>query len=211
MVSPNPQKAHDPSFFLAHQIGYTDPYILLIKATLLFGKVTDYNLVADNRQSRRSADPRDTAVFRALDQLVAVDFLQSLPVEFKSCLGVGENPDGSIVDADLYLVHVLPYAATISLHNAHIDYSNPRCPSAVRCIQAARSIIRNYYLLAGTLFDLKRLHPFVTVRFATVLFGDSTNLNFLQGLLVFGCCGTSPAVQATHHHGRSGRRGDRVG
>ncbi|KAF8609102.1 hypothetical protein BDV93DRAFT_550650 [Ceratobasidium sp. AG-I] len=163
LVSPNPQKAHDPSFFLAHQIGYTDPYILLIKATLLFGKVTDYNLVADNRQSRRSADPRDTAVFRALDQLVAVDFLQSLPVEFKSCLGVGENPDGSMVDADLYLVHVLPYAATISLHNAHIDYSNPRCPSAVRCIQAARSIIRNYYLLAGTLFDLKRLHPFVTV------------------------------------------------
>ncbi|KAG8748519.1 hypothetical protein FRC10_003652 [Ceratobasidium sp. 414] len=163
LVSPNPQKAHDPAFFLSHQIGYTDPYILLIKATLLFGRVTDYNMAVDNRSSRRSADPRDTAVFRALDRLVAVDFLQSLPVEYKSCLGVGENPDGTMVDADLYLVHVLPFAATISLHNAHIDYSNPQCPSAVRCIQAARSIIRNYYLLSGTLFDLKRLHPFVTV------------------------------------------------
>ncbi|QRV91107.1 Fungal specific transcription factor domain [Ceratobasidium sp. AG-Ba] len=163
LVSPNPQKVHDPSFFLSHQIGYTDPYILLIKATLLFGKVTDYNLAVDSRSSRRPADTRDTPVFRALDRLVAVDFLQSLPVEYKSCLGVGENPDGSVVDPDLYLVHVLPFAATISLHNAFIDYSNPQCPSALRCIQAARSIIRNYYLLAGTLFDLKRLHPFVTV------------------------------------------------
>lgn len=121
-------------------------------------------MTADNRQSRRSADPRDTAVFRTLDRLVAVDFLQSLPDEFKSCLGVGTNANGPAVDADLYLVHVLPYAATISLHNAHIDYSNPGCPSAVRCIQAARSIIRNYFLLTSTLFDIKRLHPFVTVR-----------------------------------------------
>lgn len=163
LVSPNPQKAHDPSFFLSHPIGYTDSHIILIKATLLFGKVTEYNQTVDNRQSRRSADPRDTAVFRALDRLVAVDFLQSLPDEFKSCLGVGTNANGPVVDADLYLAHVLPYAATISLHNAHIDYSNPGCPSAVRCIQAARSIIRNYFLLTGTLFDIKRLHPFVTV------------------------------------------------
>ncbi|CCO27331.1 hypothetical protein BN14_01369 [Rhizoctonia solani AG-1 IB] len=161
LVSPNPQKIHDPSFFLSHPIGYTDSYIILIKATLLFGKVTEYNLTVDSRSSRRSGDPRDTAVFRALDRLVAVDFLQSLPDDYKSCLGAGSN--GSMVDADLYLAHVLPYAATISLHNAHIDYSNPGCPSAVRCIQAARSIIRNYFLLNGTLFDTKRLHPFVTV------------------------------------------------
>ncbi|KAL5640939.1 hypothetical protein ACGC1H_001424 [Rhizoctonia solani] len=161
LVSPNPQKVHDPTFFLSHPIGYTDSYIILIKATLLFGKVTEYNLTVDSRPSRRSGDPRDTAVFRALDRLVAVDFLQSLPDDYKSCLGAGSN--GSMVDADLYLAHVLPYAATISLHNAHIDYSNPGCPSAVRCIQAARSIIRNYFLLNGTLFDTKRLHPFVTV------------------------------------------------
>ncbi|ELU43127.1 fungal specific transcription factor domain-containing protein [Rhizoctonia solani AG-1 IA] len=161
LVSPNPQKVHDPSFFLSHPIGYTDSYIILIKATLLFGKVTDYNLTVDSRSSRRSGDPRDSAVFRALDRLVAVDFLQSLPDDYKSCLGAGST--GSMVDADLYLAHVLPYAATISLHNAHIDYSNPGCPSAVRCIQAARSIIRNYFLLNGTLFDTKRLHPFVTV------------------------------------------------
>ncbi|EUC65339.1 fungal specific transcription factor domain protein [Rhizoctonia solani AG-3 Rhs1AP] len=161
LVSPNPQKVHDPTFFLSHPIGYTDSYIILIKATLLFGKVTEYNLTVDSRPSRRSGDPRDTAVFRALDRLVAVDFLQSLPDDCKSCLGAGSN--GSMVDADLYLAHVLPYAATISLHNAHIDYSNPGCPSAVRCIQAARSIIRNYFLLNGTLFDTKRLHPFVTV------------------------------------------------
>ncbi|KAF8760921.1 GAL4-like Zn(II)2Cys6 (or C6 zinc) binuclear cluster DNA-binding domain [Rhizoctonia solani] len=163
---PNPQKVHDPSFFLSHPIGYTDSYIILIKATLLFGKVTDYNLTVDSRSSRRSGDPRDSAVFRALDRLVAVDFLQSLPDDYKSCLGAGST--GSMVDADLYLAHVLPYAATISLHNAHIDYSNPGCPSAVRCIQAARSIIRNYFLLNGTLFDTKRLHPFVT----TYNYGD---------------------------------------
>jgi hypothetical protein len=164
LVSPNPQKVHDPAFFLSHPIGYTDSYIILIKATLLFGKVTEYNLAVDNRAARRASDPRDSAVFRALDRLVAVDFLQSLPDDFKSCLGVGATVNGSVVDADLYLAHVLPYAATISLHNAHIDYSNPGCPSAVRCIQAARSIIRNYFLLTSTLFDIKRLHPFVTVR-----------------------------------------------
>lgn len=71
-------------------------------------------------------DARLSANFRALDRLVAVEFLANLPVGMKSCLGVQQGApamhsgrgydsvpqldiDGSALDTDLYLVHLIPH------------------------------------------------------------------------------------------------------
>ncbi|KAG8906728.1 hypothetical protein FRC01_007909 [Tulasnella sp. 417] len=115
-------------------------------------------------------DPRMAAGFRGLDKLVSESFLASFPVGMKSCLGVVqqsgtgvEDVDGTALDTDLYMAHIVPHAATITLHNPYIDFSDPHCPSANRCLRAARSILNAYYLLMSTSFDIKRLHPFVTI------------------------------------------------
>ena len=116
-----------------HNPLYTDPFILFIKACMLFGKVTDYNTRMVNlRHHPRSpnplgntlnatfkSDPRMAAGFRGVDRLVAVDFLANLPTKYNSCLGVqttltsGSNHidvNGTTLDTDLYMVHIIPHA-----------------------------------------------------------------------------------------------------
>ena len=79
---------------------------------MLFGKVTDYTVRLNIRPSvsSKGEDVRLTSGFRALDRLVAVEFLSNLPHVYKNCLGVGEAPDGTSIDTDLYLVHLIPHA-----------------------------------------------------------------------------------------------------
>lgn len=55
-------------------------------------------------------DPRNAPGFRALDRLVAVEFINSFPPQFRSCLGVGEGSDGSNLDTDLFMAHLVPHA-----------------------------------------------------------------------------------------------------
>jgi hypothetical protein len=101
------------SFLTTHAREYTDPFILLIKATLLFGQVTDFNVRNGLKGAAGVPNPiplAETPQFKTLDHLVSSGFLNSLPPGFKHCLGVGEHPDGSRVDTDLYLVHILPHA-----------------------------------------------------------------------------------------------------
>ncbi|KAG9002928.1 hypothetical protein FRB94_003455 [Tulasnella sp. JGI-2019a] len=126
-------------------------------------------------------DPRLAANFRSLDRLVAVDFLANLPVGMKSCLGVQQSAtsmhqpgrgydampsldiDGAALDTDLYLVHLLPHAATITLHNTHMNFADPSCPSVGRCLDASKAILNAYLLISSTSFDVKRLHPSVVI------------------------------------------------
>lgn len=55
-------------------------------------------------------DPRNAPGFRVLDRLVSVDFVNSFPPPFRSCLGVGDGGDGSNLDTDLYMAHLVPHA-----------------------------------------------------------------------------------------------------
>ncbi|KAG8898925.1 hypothetical protein FRB99_007038 [Tulasnella sp. 403] len=200
-VPSNPQDLSSENLFTRHNPLYTDPYILFLKACMLFGRVTDYNTRMVNLRAPRSppvftsapnllsskpnppsgdtstfrGDPRMAAGFRGLDRLVAVEFLANLPMGMRSCLGVQHQPgstpvgevgsdiDGTALDTDLYMVHIIPHAAIITLHNPYINFSDPQCPSAARCLTAARAILNNYYLITSTSFDIKRLHPFVTI------------------------------------------------
>ena len=87
---------------------------------MLFGKVTDINTdyqLSHPSSPRRTDDPYERPGFPELDELVAVDFIRSLPPEYGHCLSCKPHPDyGMILDTDLYLVHVVPHAYVLKFH-----------------------------------------------------------------------------------------------
>ncbi|KAG8815920.1 hypothetical protein FRC17_000537, partial [Serendipita sp. 399] len=136
---------------------------------------------AGGPSSSSTTDPRNAPGFQTLDRLVSSDFLNSFPPPFRSCLG-GAAPGAGLeglamgfehgfvtahqgaIDTDLYVAHLVPHAATITLHSPWVNYADPtRCPSVARCMEAARAILDKYYLLTSTSFDITLLHPFVTI------------------------------------------------
>ncbi|KAJ7786406.1 hypothetical protein B0H16DRAFT_1490342 [Mycena metata] len=148
--------------FIRHPPQYTDSFLLLIKAVMLFGRVTDYNVRGNLRAPTapsKNQNPFFLEGFKELDKLVCTDFLESLPRIFKNNYGV---MDGAL-DTDLYMVHIVPHAATITLHNPYLDFTDPQCASTSRCVNSARSILAAYYMLSGTSLDITRLHPFVVI------------------------------------------------
>jgi hypothetical protein len=85
----------------------------LIKAIMLFGKVTDYNVRSQLRLPATPAktdDPTMSPGFKALDNLVANDFLASLPLAYQDCLGHIIDPIQMTIDTDLFLLHMVPHA-----------------------------------------------------------------------------------------------------
>jgi len=108
-VPVNPQSISDEDLFVNHPPEYTDSFLLLIKAIMLFGRVTDYNVRSNLRASAavtRSQNPFFRPGFTELDRLVSTDFLEKFPPVYKH---LGMNEDGSM-DTDLYLAHLLPHA-----------------------------------------------------------------------------------------------------
>ena len=108
-VPVNPQDMSKEDLFVNHPPEYTDSFLLLIKATMLFGRVTDYNVRSNLRAPAvvtRNQNPFFKPGFTELDKLVYTDFLESFPPPYKN---LGFNEDGSM-DTDLYLAHLLPHA-----------------------------------------------------------------------------------------------------
>lgn len=162
----NPQDLATPDVFVRHPPQYTDSFLLLIKAVMLFGRVTDFNVRGNLRAPTapsKNQDPFLLDGFKQLDQLVCSNFLDSLPQIYKNNTGVTDAPDGSMLDTDLYMVHIIPHAATITLHNPYLDFTDPHCVSTARCVNSARNILAAYYVLSATSLDISRLHPFVTI------------------------------------------------
>ncbi|KAF9569661.1 hypothetical protein CPC08DRAFT_652540 [Agrocybe pediades] len=167
-VPSNPQNLCTPNVFTRHPPQYTDSFLLLIKSVMLFGKVTDFNVRGNLRAPTapsKHQNPFYLPGFEALDQLVSCDFLESLPHIYKHNNGVNvtDEPEGTSLDTDLYMVHIIPHAATITLHNPYIDFTDPQNKSTLRCVNSARSILAAYYALSATSLDITRLHPFVTI------------------------------------------------
>lgn len=165
-VPSNPQDLASPDVFTRHPPQYTDSFLLLIKAVMLFGKVTDFNVRGNLRAPTapsKNQNPFFLEGFTELDKLVCSDFLEKLPQIFKNNTGVTDLPEGSSLDTDLYMVHIIPHAATITLHNPYIDFTDPRNVSTARCVNSARCILGAYYVLSATSLDITRLHPFVTI------------------------------------------------
>ncbi|KNZ71447.1 Zinc finger transcription factor YRR1 [Termitomyces sp. J132] len=167
-IPSNPQDISTPDLFTRHSPQYTDSFLLLIKAVMLFGRVTDFNVRGNLRAPTapsKNQNPYFLEGFEKLDKLISSDFLQSLPQIFKNNTGLGvtDAPEGTRLDTDLYMVHIIPHAATITLHNPYIDFTNPQSVSTKRCVDAARRILSAYYALSATSLDISRLHPFVTI------------------------------------------------
>ncbi|KAK0465077.1 uncharacterized protein EV420DRAFT_937214 [Desarmillaria tabescens] len=165
-IPSNPQDLSTPDIFTRHPPQYTDSFLLLIKAVMLFGRVTDYNVRGSLRAATapsKNQNPFFLPGFEALDKLVSSEFLESLPHIFKNNSGVTDAPEGGSLDTDLYMVHIIPHAATITLHNPYMDFSDGRSVSTARCVNSARQILGAYYMLSATSLDITRLHPFVTI------------------------------------------------
>ncbi|KAJ3823349.1 hypothetical protein F5880DRAFT_1482381 [Lentinula raphanica] len=161
----NPQDLSTPDVFVHHPPLYTDSFILLLKSIMLFGKVTDFNVrgvlrapVAPNRHQ----NPFLLEGFEALDKLISHDFLESLPPIYKSNYGINTE-DIEQLDTDLYLLHLVPHAATITLHNSYLDFADPENVSSARCLHAAKSILASYHALVAITLDISKLHPFVVI------------------------------------------------
>lgn len=74
---------------------------------MLFGRVTDHSTRTNLRASQtKMQNPLQIPGFHELDQLVCVDFLESLPPTYKH-LGLSETGQ---LDTDLYMVHIVPHA-----------------------------------------------------------------------------------------------------
>jgi hypothetical protein len=153
--------------FIVHPPAYTDSFILFLKAMMLFGKVTDFNVRGSLRASSlpgSSQDPFILPGFKALDTLVCHDFFASLPPQYQHQYGIGTGPEGNgSFDTDAYMLHVAPHAAAITLHTHFIRLGDPNNLSTLRCIRASQQILAAYYILSATSLDIARLHPFVTV------------------------------------------------
>ncbi|KAI0639794.1 hypothetical protein C8Q77DRAFT_1214234 [Trametes polyzona] len=161
-IPANPQDLFSDDVFVRHPPMYTDSFILFLKAVMIFGKVTDYNTRSNlraNAPPSKNQNPFALPGFEALDRLVARDFLQSLPPEFKH---LDITNDGAL-DTDLYMVHLVPHAAAITLHNPYLNFSDSTSTSTRRCIHATRCILAAYYRLSETSLDITRLHPFATI------------------------------------------------
>jgi hypothetical protein len=112
-VPSNPQDLSNPNLFTQHPPQYTDSFLLLIKAVMLFGRVTDFNVRGNLRAPTapsKHQNPFYISGFEPLDKLVCADFLDNLPQIFKNNFGFGEALDGSALDTDLYMVHIIPHA-----------------------------------------------------------------------------------------------------
>jgi hypothetical protein len=80
---------------------------------MLFGRVTDFNVRGHLRAPTApstSQNPFFLAGFKELDKLVCSEFLSSLPQTYKNNSGVTDALDGSTLDTDLYMVHIIPHA-----------------------------------------------------------------------------------------------------
>jgi hypothetical protein len=71
--------------FTTHLPKYTDSFLLLIKAIMMVGRVTDFNVRGNLSPTAPSKfqDPFELTGFADLDRLVYNDFLENLPSMFK--------------------------------------------------------------------------------------------------------------------------------
>lgn len=165
LIPNNPQDMCTEDIFTTHLPKYTDTFLLFIKVIMMFGKVTDFNVRGGLwAPTSKHQDPFVLPGFRELDTLLHHDFLDNLPHSLRFNLAVTDMSEGGLhFDTDLYMVHVIPHAATITLHNPYMDLSDLQRTSTTRCIKAAQAILSAYFMLSVTSLDVTRLHPFITM------------------------------------------------
>ncbi|KAG8882850.1 hypothetical protein FRB97_007674 [Tulasnella sp. 331] len=98
----------------------------------------------------KPSDPRETKEFKELNGLINA-FIACIPKEFKDPVGV---TTGAKLDPTLYVAHLLPHMAMITLHDPHANVYSANDASARELLLAARMIMELIYSVCGTAFDL---------------------------------------------------------
>ncbi|KAG8857248.1 hypothetical protein FRB96_005923 [Tulasnella sp. 330] len=168
----------DQDMLVTHPPLFTDSFTLYIKASVIFGQVRTFNRrykqhydLASMQSIRpgsgswspssgsestspsgtaKARDPRETREFKALDVLIGA-FIASIPQEFKDPVGLST---GARLDPTLYVAHLLPRMAMITLHDPHANVCSAKDSSAQKILTAAREILGLIYNVCGTAFDL---------------------------------------------------------
>jgi hypothetical protein len=113
LMPSNPQDMFTEDVFTTHLPKYTDSFLLLIKAIMMFGRVTDFNVRGNLRSPTAPSkfqDPFQLPGFADLDRLVSSDFLENLPTMFKLTSTSDRPGSHGSMDTDLYMVHIIPHA-----------------------------------------------------------------------------------------------------
>ncbi|KAK4057271.1 hypothetical protein OIO90_001768 [Microbotryomycetes sp. JL221] len=105
-----------------------------------------------------SIDPRESVLFKQLDQdLIA--FRNSIPREYQHVSLQAHT------DALISLVHAIPHASTILLHEPFVTMSETD-PSMTKCVNSARAILDTIFTLYSSSFELSLLVPFINFTWA---------------------------------------------
>ncbi|KAG8846766.1 hypothetical protein FRB96_001791 [Tulasnella sp. 330] len=150
----------------------TDSFALYVKATVVLGKVKYFNRtfryrhtdgeeasrVSDNigldsaykRPSNNIKKPQGTDEFKALESLIEA-FIANIPKEFRDPVGLNS---GAKLDPLLYMTHMIPHMAIITLHDPHADVFSLGDVSAQKILAGARAILELIYKVCATTYDL---------------------------------------------------------
>lgn len=164
------QWAHTGNLLLTHPEDQIDSFILYIKGTILISRVKVFNT---RFRARRHAgdssvtnfqsddhDPRGSSAFIELDH-IASSFRSSFPSHLR-------NPIvDNVVDNHLYTACLMPYVATIVLHDPHAEVRQSGCISALKILTAARAILDMIYNIWSTSFDITLLDTFCSFAWFT--------------------------------------------
>ncbi|KAG8997274.1 hypothetical protein FRB95_003580 [Tulasnella sp. JGI-2019a] len=95
-------------------------------------------------------NPLDTEEFSALDDLIE-SFIENIPGEFRDPVGLNT---GAKLDPILYMAHLVPHMAMITLHDPHANVFAAHDASAEKLLKSARTILDLIYKVCSTTFDL---------------------------------------------------------
>ncbi|KAH9937175.1 uncharacterized protein B0H18DRAFT_969438 [Fomitopsis serialis] len=171
------QWSHDKDMLIKHPEDQVDGFILFVKATMILSRVKNFNMrfrskhhsgdpsaqVINNLfppphackysdSDGEPMDPRQTAAFLELDQLVTA-FRSSFPVHLR-------NPAKEQVDAHLFSAITAAHLADILLHESHAVIGRKNCVSSCRILNAARAMLDLLYQVNSTSYDLTFLSVF---------------------------------------------------
>ncbi|GAA5895977.1 Zn(II)2Cys6 transcription factor [Sporobolomyces salmoneus] len=155
----SPLSPKSPSFFLAHPPHLVGPKQLELKAIILLGRVNTFVQRAPLASKRdqngpyaSDSDVRKSDAFRKLENDI-IGFQASIPREYQSTCA-------TTVDPRLHIVHSLPPASMILLHERFVT-AQADDSSAPLTLRYAQQVMQVLHSVVSTSFEIGLLSPFM--------------------------------------------------
>ncbi|KAK4051406.1 hypothetical protein OIV83_002890 [Microbotryomycetes sp. JL201] len=171
-LNESPLSVHNPHFLTSHPTHLVQTLQLYLKSVVLMGRVVTFLQrsasaigVGPNNGKRNltespfaSIDPRESVLFKQLDSDLTA-FRNSIPRQYQHVSLQAHS------DALISLVHAIPHASTILLHEPFVTMAETD-PSMVKCVASARAILETIFTLYSSSFELSLLVPFINFTWA---------------------------------------------